>query len=443
MPAFRWRVCDLTPLAVFVAAAIWPLADGSGQGPQQSGASPARAAGGGALAAQPKAIPATSPPAPAAPAQIPGFAVRPSPRRFEQYQAKPPRIAMLVTDVAPDGARGTINTRLLIQRADASAPERLATLEHPAGSIVRGSMIPHTNRAAVSVDLDARVGRTWSASLVLLEAVPPGSRALAPPAPSVDGLYLGAAPVVLDDGRIIVQRGEAGQLTERDIEEDRTRIDRLLVDAVLPDGSLKHLRDYRGYIAHVAGAIANVVVVYVVGQAGAELVCLDVDAAPSTDRHVPVPAYASDFTPNRERGTILFTNRAPERGRWTLNEVDSGCRHTELATSVVPQVPSVWRGGSIAFAREAGKLEVLDAPPGARPKSAPRSLAVAPSLPGSKLTTLTSMSPDQSWGLGLEYTESGPRAVAVYARGAESDVKGTVPIASPPSTRIEMLEVVP
>ena len=261
--------------------------------------------------------------------------------------------------------------------------------------------------------------------------------------PPALGATHSACSVVLDDGRIIVQRGEAGQQTEKDIEEDRTRVDRLLIDAVLPDGSLKHLREYRGYIAHLAGAIAHAVVVYVVGEAGAELVCLDVDAAPSTDRRVPVPAYASDFTTNRERGTILFTNRAPERGRWTLNEVDPSCRHTELATSLVPQVPSVWSGGAIAFAREPGKLEVMDAPPGARPRSAPRSLAVAPSLPGSKLTTLTSMSPDQSWGLGLEYTESGARAVAVYARGAESDSRGTVPIASPPSTRIEMLEVVP
>lgn len=438
MPAFRWRVWDLTPVGVFVAAALWPLADGSGQAPPGSGASPARAS-----AASPVTQPTTTPGAPPSPrAQAPGFVVRPSPQRFEQYQARPPRIAMLVTDVPTEGTRARVNTRLLIQRADASAPDRVATLEHPAGSVVRGTMIPHTSRAAVSVDLDPGVGRTWSASLVLLEAVPPGSRAAASPAPSLDRLYLGAAPVVLDDGRIIVQRGEAGQLTEKDIDEERTRVDRLLIDAVLPDGSLKHLRDYRGYIAHVTGAVASTVVVYVVGEAGAELVCLDADAAPSTDRRVRVPAYASDFTPNRNRGTILFTNRAPERGRWTLNEVGASCQHTELATSLVPQVPSVWKG-SIAFARQAGQLEVLDAPPGATPRSAPRSLAVAPSLPGSRLTRLTSMSPDQSWGLGLEYTELGARAVAVYARGADGDIQGTVPIASPASTRVEMLEVVP
>lgn len=442
MGAFRWRVWDLMPAAAFVAAAVWPLSDGSGQSPPGSGTPAPRASA--PLTAQPSKTAVTSPPAaPAAPAPSPGFVVRPSPRRFEQYPIKPPRIAMLVTDVASEGTRPRINTRLLIQRADASAPERLATIEHPAGSIVRGTMIPRTNRAAVSLDLDPGVGRTWSASLVVLEAVPPGSRAASPPVPSVDRLYLGAAPVVLDDGRIIVQRGEAGQLTEKDIDEERTRVDRLLIDAVLPDGSLKHLRDYRGYIALVAGAIANTVVVYVVGEAGAELVCLDVDAPPNTDRRVQVSAYASDFTPNRARGTILFTNRAPERGRWTLNEVEQSCQHTELATSLVPQVPSIWKGGSIAFAREAGKLEVLDAPPGATPRSAPRSLAVSPSLSGSKLTTLTGMSPDESWGLGVEYTETGPRAVAVYARGAERDIKGTVPIASPPSTRVEMLEVVP
>ena len=52
MPAFRWRVWDLTPLAAFVAAAVWPLADGSGQSPQLTGASPARASTAG-LAAQP------------------------------------------------------------------------------------------------------------------------------------------------------------------------------------------------------------------------------------------------------------------------------------------------------------------------------------------------------------------------------------------------------
>lgn len=442
MPASRWRVWDLIPVAAFVAAAVWPLARGSGQSPAAS-PPPAARAHGAAVPAPPTRAPRASPAAPpAAPAQVPGFVVRPSPRRFGQYQIAPPRIAMLVTDVAPEGARDRLATRLLIQRADASAPERLATLEHPAASIVRGTMIPRTSRAAVSVDLVPGAGQTWSASLVLLEALPPGSRAAAPPAPSVDRLYLGAAPVVLDDGRIIVQRGEAGPMSDTDIDQERTRVDRLQIDAVLADGSLKHLRDYQGYIALVTGAIAGTVVLYVVGEAGAELVCLDVDAPPDTDRRVPLPAFASDFTPNRGRGTILFTNRAPERGRWTLNEVGQSCQHTELASSLVPQVPSVWKGGSIAFAREAGKLELLEAPPGATPRSAPRSLVVAPSSPGSKLTTLTSMSADQSWGLGVEHTELGPRAVAVYARGGESEIKGTVPIAAPPSTRIEMLEVV-
>lgn len=432
MGTCRWRASHLAPVAAFVAAALWPLANGNGQAPPASAApsrlSPAQAT------PRPSVQPST---------RVPGFIVRPSPRRFEQFGVEPPRIAMLVTDVAPDGEQRRINTRLLIQRADASAPDKVATLEHPAGSIVRGTMIPRTNRAAVSVDLDPAVGRTWSASLVLLEAIAPGSRAAAQPAPSVDHLYLGAAPVVLDDGRIIVQRGEAGASTAKDIDEQRTRVDRLLIDAVLPDGSLKHLREYQGYIAHVAGAIGDTVIVYLVNESGAALVCLDVDAHAHTDRRVPVPAYASDFTPNRGRKTILFTSRAPERRRWTLNEVGASCRPSELAVSAVPQVPSIWKGDSIAFARQAGTLEVLDAPPGATPRSAPRRLAVAPSLPGSRLTALTAMSADQSWGLGLEYTDAGPRAVAVYARGAESDVKDTVPIASPPSTRVEMLEVVP
>lgn len=249
------------------------------------------------------------------------------------------RVALLVT------TPGSRTTDLVLQPPGAASPAPpAASFSHPPRAVVHGAVLPHTRAVMVVADMEQRRDPSWGAWLFRLE---PGS----PPKKLVDRVYHATRPLVLDDGRVFVERGQAGAApTPEQVKAGQLRTDDLEIDEVDPStGSARSVYTWQGYITYLAGAFDGELLVYRVAFHHADLVAIDESSGKLRVLAPDIPAFARDFSVDSQAGTFLYTNRYP--AGWAVERLDiaTGVR-TRLATSPrMALVPHVWPGAGVVL----------------------------------------------------------------------------------------------
>jgi hypothetical protein len=216
-----------------------------------------------------------------------------------------------------------------------SGGEPIATIRHAPHAEARGALLPDGRTLVAIVDLEQRRDLSWASSLVRIE---PGQA----PVVLVDRVAYASRPLVLADGRVVVQRGFAGA---EPAGGDALRADEITLEAVDPwSGGATQLHGFVGYTAHVAGARAGEVIVYRVSYRHADLVAIDLHAK-TLRMLAEIPPFARDFSVDDT--SLVYANR--DSAGWLVERLHL----TTLARSVVARAdaisvtPHVWRGGSV------------------------------------------------------------------------------------------------
>lgn len=267
----------------------------------------------------------------------------------------PPLVALLLTPPQGDA------TELVFQQAGETAPlaPAVATLRHVKGGTVKGALLSQGRTVVAIADVVPGRDPSWGASLFRLEE---GSE----PTLLVDRVYTSTRPLVLDDGRVLVQRGRAGD--EPSAESDTLRIDEITIDAVDPvTGTATILHGYSGYLAFLAGALDREAFVYRVGPNGADLIALDIDTGAVRMLVPSILPFARDFSVDRHNRALVFTQRDQRSSQlWAVERLDlaTGTR-TQLATGRrMALVPHAWPDGRVAVNPEGERGLTLLSPQG-------------------------------------------------------------------------------
>lgn len=309
-----------------------------------------------------------------------------------QQQATAPSVALLLTP--PQGE----TTELVFQQAgsNVSSPAA-ATLTHVRGGTVKGALLPQGRTVVAIADVEAARDPSWGAALFRLEEGREPTRL-------ADRVYTSTRPLVLADGRVLVQRGRAGD--EPSAESDSLRIDEITIDAVdSTSGSITTLHAYSGYLAFLAGALDREAFVYRVGPNGADLVAIDVTTGALRTLVPALLPFARDFSVDGENRAILFTQRDQRSSQvWAVERLDlaTGTRTRLLTGPRMALVPHALPGGRVALNPEGERGLTILSPNG-------RFTSLRPL--GDGVDVVRDVSPDGKWA-ALLHTLPGqlPRA---------------------------------
>ena len=252
--------------------------------------------------------------------------------------------AVLVLATAHDEHATTTEVRRVEVESDGVRSSVLATIPHPPGAVVRGDA--RGERIVVVADDALATDRDWGATLYRVEAGGSGARAV------LGGVGHASRPLVGDDGLVYVERGSSGPMpTDDQARAGHLRDDAISIAAVDDAGSAKSVYSATGYALHLCGAVGNELVVYRVRFGGADL--LAVDRRSGASRLVTeLPPYARDFTIDRSRVAVVFSNRdATDVHRWVVDRVDLATgQTTELhAENDSAPAPFALASGGFAF----------------------------------------------------------------------------------------------
>jgi hypothetical protein len=246
--------------------------------------------------------------------------------------AASPEVALL--DSAHD------STRLRFQPVGSAALAPVAaSFTHGDGSTVLGALLPGRRVVLATAVVGRPRDESFGAALFRLE---PG----APVRVLVDRVVPSTRPVVLENGRVFVQRGRPGEST------DAERVDALSIDEVDADsGKTRTVYEARGFVAFLAGALGRELIVYEVAPTGARLVAVHVDSLAVRPLAV-LPPLAFDFTVDAPRRRVVFTLGQPGVEWWRVVAIDlgSGALVTLAQGDSVALVPAVLPDGRVAFA---------------------------------------------------------------------------------------------
>lgn len=250
-----------------------------------------------------------------------------------------PTVALLASE--PGGTR----TELILQPAGASAVARpAAVLEHVPGGEVRGRTLPGASAVVAVADMEPRSEPSWGAWLMRLE---PGKS----PIKLVDRVYHATRPLVLEDGRVFVARGRAGEEpAPADARAGKLRVDALEIDEVEPrTGATRTVYTWNGYITFLAGALGRELIVYRVGFAHADLVAVDTESGAERVIAAQIPAFARDFSVDSAARALVYANRDPASGAWVAERRDlvSGAVVRLSVSKQMSLVPHAWPGGGV------------------------------------------------------------------------------------------------
>ncbi len=250
-------------------------------------------------------------------------------------------VALLVT------APGARSTDLVLQPVGAPAVQAaVASFSHPPYAVVRGAVLPHTRSVVAVADMEQRRDPSWGASLLRLD---PG----APPRTLVDRVFHASRPLVLDDGRVFVERGSAGpELTPEQIKAGELRSDDLQIDEVDPaTGNARTVYSWQGYVTYLAGAFDGELVVYRVRFHHADLVAVNESSGQLRVLAANIPAFARDFSVDEKSGALVYENRDPASGSWVAERLDIASGNvTRIAASPdMALAPHVWPGAGIVL----------------------------------------------------------------------------------------------
>jgi hypothetical protein len=372
-----------------------------------------------------------------APARGAGSAVR-SARPGGSVALAPPRVALLATQP------GSSKTSLVFQAVDTAVPAPpVATFAHLPRTSVAGAVVPHTHSVLVIAGTRSRRDPAFGASLLLVGEQQETKLVL-------DGVYHATRPLLLDDGRAVVQRGAEGpEPTEADLEAGRMRVDRLTVEVVdLAGGGARVLSRFDGYVAFVAGALRHEVFVYRVGPEGADLIGVDADTGRERTIVRPLPPFARDFSIDAQNQALLFTDVDPDApGEWVAQRVSVA--PAPLGAPVVPPAssapvvakmerllvashpglaPSAWVGGGVVANQDQAGLQMV------------RGTAAAPKVPftaGVDVVRDFFSAQNETWALAV-HREEGQLPQPVLIQASTLNVQK---IAIPPQARVDVAGV--
>jgi len=132
-----------------------------------------------------------------------------------------------------------------------ATPQRIGTIEHEPGAVVRGRLLPGSDKVLVIADVRPDREVSWAASLLL---VAPG----APTEHLCDRVYHATRPLVTASGRVFVQRGRAGREPVAVEGKAQMRVDELTIDEVDPaTGQARTVHSGAGFGAQLAGERAG------------------------------------------------------------------------------------------------------------------------------------------------------------------------------------------
>ncbi|MEW5739402.1 MAG: hypothetical protein AB1938_10775 [Myxococcota bacterium] len=253
--------------------------------------------------------------------------------------AAAPEVALL--DSAGD------STRLRFQPVGSTTLAPVAaSLVHAEDSTVLGALLPGRKKVVLATAIVGRVrDESFAAGLFRLEAGVP-SRLL------VDRVAASTRPLVLENGRVFVQRGRPGEVT------GLGRVDSLSIDEVDPDsGKTRTVYEARGFTTFLAGALGRELVVYEVGLEGARLLAVHVDVLSVRTVVASLPPLAFDFSVDAAGKRVVFTLGQPGVERWRVVAVDlsSGALSSLAEGPSVALVPAVLPDGRVAFAKGEGQ----------------------------------------------------------------------------------------
>ncbi len=244
----------------------------------------------------------------------------------------------------------------------------------------------------------------------------------------IDRVYHGTRPLLLDDGRAIVQRGtEGSEPSEEDLAAGRMRVDHLTIEQVdLSGNQSKVLSRFDGYIAFIAGVLRHEVFVYRVGPDGADIIGVDADSGRERTIVRPLPPYARDFSVDAQGEALLFTEADPGHpGQWVAQRL-SVAPPAPSATTVSPasklpvaallerlatashpgMAPTAWIGRGIALNKDLAGLQI---------SGGTSTATKAPFATGVDLVREFFIARNDTWALAMHHVEGQlPEPVVIH-----------------------------
>ncbi|KYF68391.1 hypothetical protein BE11_30965 [Sorangium cellulosum] len=311
------------------------------------------------------------------------------------------RVAILAT--YPGAALTTLHIASL---GGAKAGPALATLRHLSDAVVRARVVPRTPIVLATADTSPSRDRSFNASLFRIEPH-------VAPVALCDGVVHASRPLVTADGRVFVSRGVAGPEPPPDGDLARLRLDALTIDEVdLATGATRAVHRHTGYLAFLAGAWDDELVVYRVAPGSADIVLVNPDSGATRVIAPSIPPFARDFSIDAAAGALVYQGRHEvDPGTWVIDRLDLKTgKRTRIETSASNGLaPHAWPGGGLAYTpdRRTGLLLV-----GAR--------AALRGPLGAGVDAVQAVSPDAAWVAALHTNPSAlPVPFAIHAESGE------------------------
>ncbi|WP_437959731.1 hypothetical protein WME76_08840 [Sorangium sp. So ce119] len=311
------------------------------------------------------------------------------------------RVAILAT--YPGAALTTLHIASL---GGAKAGPALATLRHLSDAVVRARVVPRTPIVLATADTSPSRDRSFNASLFRIEPH-------AAPVALCDGVVHASRPLVTAGGRVFVSRGVAGPEPPPDGDLARLRVDALTIDEVdLATGATRAVHRHTGYLAFLAGAWDDELVVYRVAPRSADIVLVNPDTGATRVIAPSIPPFARDFSIDAAAGALVYQGRHEvDPGTWVIERLDLKTgKRTRIETSASNGLaPHAWPGGGLAYTpdRRTGLVLV-----GAR--------AALRGPLGAGVDAVQAVSPDAAWVAALHTNPSAfPVPFAIHAESGE------------------------
>ncbi len=291
------------------------------------------------------------------PAQQPvsaGARQRSAPASSNHDWSAAPRLAIVAT--APGTGHSSLYLLSLPEAATkgASSAKPVLAFQHHGHGNLRAQVVGST--AWVVANTPGRSGRNNSFDGELLRLDPKNGTVK----PLCASVAHASRPLVTEDSRVFVSRGTAGPWPKQ---PERMRTDQLSIDEVdLTNGQLRTVISYHGYLAHLAGAWQDELLIYRVGPHRADVIAVQRDTGAVRTLLATIPPFARDFSVDSSRSALVYRGRdETDRRSWTVELLDlpTGTQHRLFTGASFTLAPAVWPNGDVAYNPQGRGLRLL------------------------------------------------------------------------------------